>query len=577
VTGSGPWAWNCQGTNGGTTASCSAPVQVAAVNGVCGSANGVSTKSAPSSGLCSAGNATPVTGSGPWAWNCQGTSGGTTASCSAPVQTGSTGGQVPGPSQALFNSPYYTCVTNYYVSSSGSDSNNGSSGAPWKTLTHADAANVGAGACVNVAPGTYDGVTVTNGGNAATATGYVVYRCQTMDGCTINGTGGQNGNASVSFDYSHVSSSAPNTVNYVQFDGFVLVGQPLASQGPYGVGFNVFNGDNSNKVASHHIWLLNSIVHGFSQAGIAFCCGEYQYSIHNTSYGNSNATCDAQGSGLAINISHTIPGYTPTADDMTNPNPLLGPTWQRGDGQFFHVVFEYNITYNNALTQCGTPSNPFDTDGNGIIFDTNAGFAGNPTNYTAPMLAAFNITYNNGGGGLHVFGSSNVTVANNSCFNNYLDPANNGSARACIDESGGSGATIINNIAEAIPATVSTCQFGVVPYKQWNSSVIGSPQAGQSTDTFANNLTDTDGVSCQGEVAVFNGDTYPVPPNITHTSTRWVNVGNTSVGTERTPPMGRNFALKPGSRAIGAGLTEPYLPASSIDLGACPSALTTCK
>jgi hypothetical protein len=507
---------------------------------------------------------------------CQGTNGDTTASCSAPAETASTSELVPGPSQTLFNSPYYSCVTNYHVSTTGSDSHDGKT-APWKTLQHADSANVGPGSCINVAPGTYDGLTVTNGGNAATATGYVVYRCHTMDTCTINGNAGHNGNGAVDFDFSNVSATAPNTVNYVQFDGFVLVGQPLASQGPYGVGFNVFDGDNSNKVASHHIWLLNSIVQGFSQAGIAFCCGEYQYSIHNSSHRNAHATCDAQGSGLAINISHTIPGYTPTADDMTNPNPLLGPTWQRGDGQFFHVVFEYNVTYNNALTQCGTPSNPFDTDGNGIIFDTNAGFAGNPTNYTAPMLAAFNITYNNGGGGIHVFGSSNVTVANNSCFNNYLDPANNGSARACIDESGGSGATIINNIAEAIPATVSTCQFGVVPYKQWNNSIIGSPQAGQATDTFANNLTDTDGVSCQGEVAVFNGDTYPVPPNITHTSTGWVNVGNTSVGTERTPPMGRNFALKPGSRAIGAGLIEPYLPASSIDLGACSSALTTCK
>jgi hypothetical protein len=44
---------------------------------------------------------------------------------------------------------------------------------------------------------------------------------------------------------------------------------------------------------------------------------------------------------------------------------------------------------------------------------------------------------NNGGGGMHVFKSSNVTIASNSCFNNYLDPADNGSARACIDGSGG--------------------------------------------------------------------------------------------------------------------------------------------
>jgi hypothetical protein len=266
----------------------------------------------------------------------------------------------------------------------------------------------------------------------------------------------------------------------------------------------------------------------------------------------------------------------PTADDQTNPNPLLGPTWNKGDGTFFHVVFEYNVTYNNALTQCGTAGNPYDTDGNGIIFDTNAGFAGNPTNYTAPMLAAFNVTYNNGGGGVHVFRSSNVTVANNSCFNNYLDPYNQGSARACIDDSEGSGSTFVNNIAVAIPAIVSSCQYFVTPYTMWNNSVIGDPQAGQATDTFSNNLTDTIGTSCQGEIHVDNGDTDPVPPNLENSSAGWVNVSTSSVGTESTPPVGSNFALAPGSKAIGAGLTEPYLPASSVDIGACASALTTC-
>jgi hypothetical protein len=62
------------------------------------------------------------------------------------------------------------------------------------------------------------GLTVTHGGDAATASGYVVYRGQTLDACTINGNGGQNGNAAVSFDYSHVSATQPNTVNYVEFE-----------------------------------------------------------------------------------------------------------------------------------------------------------------------------------------------------------------------------------------------------------------------------------------------------------------------------------------------------------------------
>ncbi len=51
-------------------------------NGACGSANGASFSSAPTSGLCSAGTASAVSGSGPWNWSCSGSNGGTAASCS---------------------------------------------------------------------------------------------------------------------------------------------------------------------------------------------------------------------------------------------------------------------------------------------------------------------------------------------------------------------------------------------------------------------------------------------------------------------------------------------------------------
>ena len=85
------WMWSCQGINGGMTASCNANDggdQV--INGACGSANGVTTASAPTTNLCSAGVALPVsnnTGLGSWMWGCSGSSGGTTVSCSAPISS----------------------------------------------------------------------------------------------------------------------------------------------------------------------------------------------------------------------------------------------------------------------------------------------------------------------------------------------------------------------------------------------------------------------------------------------------------------------------------------------------------
>ena len=53
------------------------------IDGVCGPSNGAGFLAAPTSGLCSAGEASPVSGSGPWDWSCSGLNGGTTAPCSA--------------------------------------------------------------------------------------------------------------------------------------------------------------------------------------------------------------------------------------------------------------------------------------------------------------------------------------------------------------------------------------------------------------------------------------------------------------------------------------------------------------
>jgi len=57
------------------------------VNGVCGSSNGATLSSAPTTNLCSAGTASAVTGTGPWNWTCAGSGGGTTANCSAQLQS----------------------------------------------------------------------------------------------------------------------------------------------------------------------------------------------------------------------------------------------------------------------------------------------------------------------------------------------------------------------------------------------------------------------------------------------------------------------------------------------------------
>lgn len=153
VSGSGPWTWSCAGSNGGTTASCSAGISCTRPNGttntsypgpgcpswtnyctgpsdpvnpyqrwstayytvgtyidwvplspndqsplfcsqaVCGTSNGGSFTSAPTTGLCAPGTASAVSGSGPWSWTC--TQSSNTATCNASLTTFSCGGTAP--------------------------------------------------------------------------------------------------------------------------------------------------------------------------------------------------------------------------------------------------------------------------------------------------------------------------------------------------------------------------------------------------------------------------------------------------------------------------------------------------
>jgi hypothetical protein len=46
------------------------------INGSCGGSNGQTLSAIPTSNLCSTGNATTVTGNGPWNWTCSGSNGG---------------------------------------------------------------------------------------------------------------------------------------------------------------------------------------------------------------------------------------------------------------------------------------------------------------------------------------------------------------------------------------------------------------------------------------------------------------------------------------------------------------------
>jgi hypothetical protein len=199
------------------------------------------------------------------------------------------------------------------------------------------------------------------------------------------------------------------------------------------------------------------------------------------------------------------------------------------------------------------------------------------------MLAYGNISYNNGGGGVHVFASYNVYVVNNSAFNNYIDPEETAGTAMIDDNQGGntdSSGVTYNNFFYNNIAVGCTSAFPPAARVTGNNAIMLGPLAGD--DPAQGNVTGmaTSNAACGPEVAVYNAQTYDSTKNkilpVETTDQIWVNVPFSAPGTDATQPGGTNFALAPGSPAIGYGITKPYLPPSSVDVGACASALTTC-
>ena len=501
------------------------------LNDLCGSSN-EAVSSAPTTS-CTADTTSAVSGSGPWRWSCIGSDGTTRAQCSATVKTALLA-QKPGPSADLFANPYYTCFHNYYVSASGIDSNDGSSNSPWRNLQRADIVARASGDCINVAPGAYEGLTIRGGGNAATSSGYVVYRCTVMNACTITDPG-NHGSAPL-------HSALAVQANYIIIDGFTIAASSAMTFGE-GVGAAA-NIGNSYVFSYHHIWVLNSIISGYGLSGIQLNEGEFFYSVHNTIYNNAigaNCNSGAQGSGISYASLIPVSGYPLTSDDQSNP--VTGNT-----GTLFRNFVMWNVVYNNHVVGC-RPS----TDGNGIIFDTGSwgcykGGSGSPdctsgaSPYVNGSLVAFNVTYNNGGGGIHILSSPYVTVANNSCYNNYTDTGiSSGGNLPCIDDNGSWGSTFINNVSY-VPCNASpTYQIAIgpfgaggasVPFRTTlanvggiNSSVTSIPLASASTM-----LTGASGLAGNGSYALAGGNMIYIDSELMLVTAGW---GTTTLTVQR--------------------------------------------
>jgi serralysin len=363
----------------------------------------------------------------------------------------------------------YTCVRNFYVSPTGSDSAAGTAqAAPWRTLQHADTAGqLRAGDCVNLANGVYtvqQTQALYHGGNANTATGYVVYRSINPQGAKLKAAG--SGMQDVIDAYG----------DYMIFDGLELDGsnEGLVSN-PVTNGSGIIGW-------GHHFQALNNLVHDFGGEGIGALFKDWYWIVGNTVYNNSQFN-GYQTSGISIYEPAAV-SFTPTAAD---------------NAAAYHITIKNNVAHDNAEwhVACATPN--CHTDGNGVILDdfqlTQGAnpYAAAGKVYPYKTLVQGNTIYHNGGRGVHVFQSDNVTVDSNVVYGDNLDTVN-ASTRGRGELSNANGT---NNVWTNNKAAATTLTGGPEIY---NTAVVDAVWAGATTVTWTNNAnidTRTGGKSYQ--------------------------------------------------------------------------------
>ncbi len=403
-----------------------------------------------------------------------------------------------------------TNATNYYVRTDGSDSNIGTTNTPtgaWKTINSAlyGYCNWGSGPTGQGTPMLPGDTLFVNDG---------LYQ---EDGFTyglkIDGINGSNTNR---FVIKAVNKWAARLELSSQYNAFNI----LNSKGITVDGFDIFAPATSTNIYSginidnsEFVTVRNCKIHNFGLSAIG---GDGSNIIveNNVAYDNSIRNA---GNGSAINFYH--------------PKKISNNTLAGGYG---HII-RGNIVYHNYCDQfytsvTGNYGPP--TDGNGIIID-DWNFSQPPYGpaYKVPCLIENNVCFDNGGAGINIYDSDNVTVRNNTCYNNSWVLANYSSATSPTAgiivgcEPGlSNNITVVNNLSMVNTALNATTTSGI------------RTDANVTNITIKNNFT--------------NRLYYPNPPegnnNVIGANAQFINAG--------IDPATANFRLLNNSPAINIGL-----------------------
>lgn len=392
----------------------------------------------------------------------------------------------------------------YYVSPGGSDSNSGTSaGKALRTIQEA-ADRTEPGDTVSIMNGTYkeprkgsDVVSVTRSGKAGAP---ITFRAHPGHKPVINPVTGWNG-------------IAVDGASYIDIRGLEIKGNSAhlslsAAEGAstknplYNTNcLNVTKGKSSGEQA-HHINIVGNTVRSCPGSGISAIDADHvtidRNRVHSTSWYTKYAT-----SGISVLRALDSDGS--------------------GDGKKYRIRITNNVSYDNE-TKVKWDKCTCYSDGNGIIIDTLKGKPGGEgPDYRGRVLVANNLSFDNGGSGIHSFQSHHVDIVHNTAYMNGR--SKNMDSYANIFAAKSQDVRLLNNISYARP--------------------------GQETNSKHRNTDVTYDYN-----TYFNGKAPEVkgPHDV---------VGDPEFVAPGTGPAAADFRLRKGSRAIGTGTA---FPAVSTDI-----------
>jgi hypothetical protein len=269
-------------------------------------------------------------------------------------------------------SAVYSAGGTYFMSPSGSDSNNGTSaGTPWLSPNHA----VNCGDTITAAAGTYSSANFQSGKwgtvTCPAANNVAWLQCATFDACKISTTT-QDG-MWISKSFWGVQGFEVTTSTYI-----------------YGACFHI----GATSGVAHHIIMANNVANGCMGGGFTAYNASTSASVDYIVYVGNVAYNAAQGSGACysgLNI------YQPIASDTAAGT---------------HMFIAGNFSYANVDGNPCAGTTP--TDGEGINLDTFDFDQGGGTAYTQQAVVENNISAFNGGRGVYVennaTGSTHATI-----------------------------------------------------------------------------------------------------------------------------------------------------------------------